>query len=90
LKGQSPDVSALYEVEGKEVYVQFMTQMASYQFHITEGPEVQEILVGAKKGFTVFFTQMVEFKSGVSFRPKYQLMLLEKSLHNLSLEVILQ
>jgi hypothetical protein len=43
-----------------------MNQMASYQFHITEGPQVQEILVGVKKSFTAFFTQKVEFKSGVS------------------------
>jgi exonuclease III len=66
LGDQNPDVFALYEVEGKEVYSQFMAQMSSYQFHITEGPQVQEILVGAKKSFSAFFTQKVEFKSGVS------------------------
>jgi exonuclease III len=66
LKDQNPDIFALYEVEGKEVYSQFMAQMASFQFHITEGPQVQEILVGAKKGFSAFFTQKVEFKSGIS------------------------
>jgi exonuclease III len=66
LRDQDPDIFALYEVEGKEVYGQFMVQMASYQFHITEGPQVQEILVGVKKGFSSFFTQKVAFKSGVS------------------------
>ena len=36
--------------------------MVNYTFHITEGPQTQEILVGVKQGFTSFFTQKVEFK----------------------------
>lgn len=66
LKKQNPDVFALYEVEGKDVFTELTKQMPSYTFHITEGPQVQEILVGIKSGITAFFTQKVEFRSGVS------------------------
>jgi exonuclease III len=64
LKSQSPDVLALYEVVGKTVFGEIVKQMPGYQFHITEGPQVQEILVGVRKGFTAFFTQRIEFKTG--------------------------
>ena len=37
-----------------------------YSFHITEGPQVQEILVGVRGDITAFFTQKVAFKAGVS------------------------
>ena len=62
--GNSPDIFALYEVVGSQVYGQLMTQLPRYNFHITEGPQVQEILVGVKSNFTSFFTQKVEFKAG--------------------------
>lgn len=66
LQAQSPDVFALYEVEGKEVFQSVTAKMTGFTFHITEGPQTQEILVGIRNGFTGFFTQKVEFKSGVS------------------------
>ncbi|MFQ6083016.1 MAG: endonuclease/exonuclease/phosphatase family protein [Candidatus Aminicenantia bacterium] len=70
LKNQAPDIFALYEVEGKEVFNYLVDQIPSYQFHITEGPQVQEVLVGVKRNFTAFFTQKVEFKSGIkALRP---------------------
>ncbi|MBZ5497808.1 MAG: endonuclease/exonuclease/phosphatase family protein [Acidobacteriia bacterium] len=70
LKSVNPDVFALYEVEGKEVFAELSTAMPSYQFHITEGPQVQEILVGVRQGLTAFFTQKLEFKAGnPSLRP---------------------
>ena len=70
LKEQDPDVFGLYEVVGKGVFAMLVKEMTSYQFHITEGPETQEILVGVKNGFTAFFTQKVEFKSGIqTLRP---------------------
>ena len=62
----NPDVFALYEVEGKDVFSALVTQMPGYQFHITEGPQVQEILIGVRAGFTAFFTQKIEFRSGAS------------------------
>jgi len=70
LEKQNPDVFALYEVEGKEVFANVFEMMPGYQFHITEGPQTQEVLVGVKHKFTVFFTQKVEFRSGVrALRP---------------------
>ena len=61
-----PDVFALYEVEGKEVFSELIRIMPGYQFHITEGPQVQEILVGVRGGLTAFFTQKTEFRAGAS------------------------
>ena len=64
--GNKPDVFALSEVEGKDVYAALVTKMPGYSFHITEGPQTQEILVGVRSNVTAFFTQKVEFKSGNS------------------------
>jgi hypothetical protein len=64
LRDQSPDVFALLEVEGKTVFQVLTRTMDRYQFHITEGLQTQEILVGVKNGLTAFFTQRTEFKSG--------------------------
>jgi endonuclease/exonuclease/phosphatase family metal-dependent hydrolase len=66
LKKQAPDVFALYEVEGSVVFQTLVGKMPDYTFHITEGAQVQEILVGVKHGLTAFFTQKLEFKSGAS------------------------
>lgn len=62
----NPDVFAIYEVEGKEVFGELVARMPGYQFHITEGPQVQEILVGVRGGMTAFFTQKIEFRAGAS------------------------
>ena len=67
LVAQNPDVLAIYEVEGKDVFYELVAKMPGYSFHITEGRQTQEIMVGAKKGFTSFFTQRTEFKSGNQF-----------------------
>lgn len=64
ISDQKPDVFALLEVEGKTVFEEMFNQMPRYQFHITEGTQTQEVLVGVKRGLTAFFTQKVEFKSG--------------------------
>jgi hypothetical protein len=66
LSAQKPDVFALYEVEGKEVFDELTRAMPGYTFHVTEGPQVQEILVGVRSSFTAFFTQKLEFKSGAA------------------------
>jgi len=66
LSKQNPDVFALYEVEGSEVFQEMTDQMPGYTFHITEGPQIQEILVGVRHGFTAFFTQKLEFKEQIS------------------------
>ena len=66
LQAQDPDVFALYEVEGKEVFGALTSAMPGYTFHITEGPQVQEILLGVRTGVTAFFTQRLEFRSGAA------------------------
>jgi len=66
LAQQQADVVAVYEVVGSTVYENLVDVMPDYQFHITEGPQTQEILVGVKRTFSSFFTQRLEFKSGVS------------------------
>jgi hypothetical protein len=66
LKQHDPDVFALYEVTGKEVFAEMTTLFPGYTFQITEGPQTQEILVGVRNSLTTFFTQRVEFKSGVT------------------------
>lgn len=66
LNQQSPDIFALYEVEGAAVFSALVNEMPGYTFHITEGPQVQEILVGVRHGLTAFFTQKIEFKSGTT------------------------
>jgi exonuclease III len=70
LEEQDPDVFGLLEVEGKEVFSSLVTEMPNYQFHITEGSQVQEVLVGVKSKFTAFFTQKTDFKAGIqTLRP---------------------
>ncbi len=64
--GNAPDVFGLYEIVGKDVYGEFVGKMPGYTFHITEGQQTQEILVGIKTNLTAFFTQRLEFKSGIT------------------------
>jgi hypothetical protein len=64
LAAQKANVVAVYEVVGKIVFDEVVKKMPAYQFHITEGPQTQEILIGVKKTLTSFFTQRTEFKSG--------------------------
>jgi Endonuclease/Exonuclease/phosphatase family len=66
LSAQDPDIFALYEVEGAEVFQTLVTDMPDYTFQITEGPQTQEILIGVKRGLTAFITQKTEFRSGTT------------------------
>lgn len=63
---QNADVVAIYEVTGASVFEQVTTKMPTHSFHITEGPQTQEILIGVRKTLTAFLTQRVEFNSGVT------------------------
>ncbi|MCB0518560.1 MAG: hypothetical protein H6577_10290 [Lewinellaceae bacterium] len=67
IKIQNPDVIGIYEVESSEIYGELVNQMPGYTYHITEGDQAQEILVGIRNGFTAFITQKLEFKSGDTF-----------------------
>ena len=58
-----PDIFALYEVEGKDVYQEFMKKFPKHSFHLTEGDETQEIFIGVKNNIQTFSTQRLEFKT---------------------------
>lgn len=64
---QKPDVLAIYEVEGSEVWRELLNALPRYSFFITEGGNTQEILVGIGPEVTGFLTQKVEFQSGNLF-----------------------
>ncbi|MCZ6652095.1 MAG: hypothetical protein O7D91_03615 [Planctomycetota bacterium] len=55
LADQKADVVAVYEVESRRVFQPMGKAMPSYQFHITEGPQMQEILIGIKHGVSAYF-----------------------------------
>jgi len=70
LAEQEADLVAVYEVRGKYVFRPIVRAMPEYQFHVTEGPQMQEILVGVRHGLSAFVTQKLEFKSGqAALRP---------------------
>ena len=63
-----PDIFALYEVEGKEVYQDFMREFPNHRFHMTEGKQTQEIFIGVHRRFQTFTTQRLEFKTGREYQ----------------------
>lgn len=68
--GKVPEIFAIYEVEGKHVYREFMQRFPDHRFHLTEGAQLQEIFVGVHKRLPSFATQRLEFKTGRrSLRP---------------------
>ena len=66
LKSQSPDLLAIYEVEGAEVFSTVTAKFPGYTFQITEGEQTQEILVGVRSTLSAFLTQKLEFKAGTT------------------------
>ncbi len=70
IASHNADVIAIYEVVSSVVYEAVSDAMPQYTFHITEGPQAQEILVGVKRTLSAFFTQKLEFKAGqATLRP---------------------
>ncbi len=69
---RDPDVFAIFEVRGKDVYQPFMARMPMHSFFLTEnmpGGGI-EILVGVRRSFPSFVTQRGEFQSQVpTLRP---------------------
>ena len=63
LAAQKPDVTALYEAEGAEMWRELMAGFPRYSFFITEGVNTQEILLGIGPRVTAFVTQKIEFQS---------------------------
>ncbi|MCE8005746.1 endonuclease/exonuclease/phosphatase family protein [Aestuariivita sp.] len=70
IAGEDPDIFALMEVSGASVFTEFTARFPGYTFSVTEGTQVQEILIGVRGGLTAFFTQRNEFKrSNPNLRP---------------------
>lgn len=69
IKKHDPDVFALYEVENINVLELMREHFPKHTFHITDGPESQEILVGLRvsSSYQATFVQKREFKA---FNPK--------------------
>jgi endonuclease/exonuclease/phosphatase family metal-dependent hydrolase len=63
IEQKDPDIMAIYEVTGKEIYREFTKRFTDYSFYITEGRQSQEILIGTKNSLNVFITQRTEFKA---------------------------
>ncbi len=82
---QKADVIAIYEVVGKIVFDEIITRMPGYSFHITEGPQSQEILLGIKNNISAFFSQKTTFKSGASMLRPGALLTINKNGVNYSL-----
>ncbi len=67
---RAPDVFAIYEVRGAQVFTAFRQRMPTHNFFISEGPNNQEILIGTRNSISAFVTQREEFKSGIpTLRP---------------------
>lgn len=60
-----PDVFAILEVEGRDVYRHVMKRFPDHRFHQSEGRQLQEMLVGVHQRFPSFVTQRIEFQAQV-------------------------
>ncbi|MCF6231915.1 MAG: endonuclease/exonuclease/phosphatase family protein [Rhodobacteraceae bacterium] len=86
IKDENPDIFALIEVEGREVFQAFTAAFPGYSFTITEGAQVQEIMIGVRGGISAFVTQRNEFKrSNPALRPAALLTVNEPGGDNLSM-----
>ncbi len=57
-----PDVFAIFEVTGRDVYRAFMDAFPDHNFVLSEGKQSQEIFVAVHKRLQMFGTQRLEFK----------------------------
>jgi len=70
LSEHDPDVCAIFEVKGRDVFSALMSKMPSHSFTITESTSPIEILVGVRRSIPSFVTQRDELQSKVpSLRP---------------------
>lgn len=76
------DVFGLLEIEIKDVHEEITKEFKNYSFHLTEGPQSQEILIGVRSGVTTFFTQRSEFKKNNPYlRPGALLTVTKNGVH---------
>lgn len=70
IQDQDPDIFAIYEVEGSDVFDDFVDLMPTHNFYITEDLSRMETLVGVRRNITAFVTQRQKFKSQIpTLRP---------------------
>jgi hypothetical protein len=70
IAARNPDVFALYEVKGRQVFADMVAKMPDYHITITESESLPESLVGVRNRFFSFVTQRKEIASRVaSLRP---------------------
>ena len=82
IKKAEVDIFGLSEVESGDVYDRITAEFPNYTFHVTEGRQSQEILIGVRSEFTAFFTQRTEFKrSNPYLRPGALLTLRKGDIH---------
>lgn len=60
---KAPDLVAFYETKPSTLWLDLMKAMQGYTWHITEGKQTQETLLGVKNDVTAFITQRTEFKT---------------------------
>jgi endonuclease/exonuclease/phosphatase family metal-dependent hydrolase len=85
LNNQNPDVFALYEVTGKDIFEKITKYFSDYYLQITEGKQTQEILIGVRNTISSFITQRTEYKSGTTHMRPGQLVTIIKDKINYSL-----
>lgn len=66
IKEHNPDVFTILETESLDTLEMMRDHFTAYDFHITDGKQAQEIMVGVRRGVfsQVTFTQKREFDSG--------------------------
>ncbi len=67
IRSFDPDIFALLEVVGADVWHYMFDAFPEHNFFITEGEQSQEILIAVRKTIKFFITQRDEFKSGRTF-----------------------
>ena len=80
--GKPIDVMGIMEVKHIDVMKLMLNEFPGYDFYLTDGPQVQEILVGVRRGVfeQKIFTQKREFKAGSeSLRPGALMAVREKN-----------
>src|SRR5215217_9736933 len=65
MKPFKPDIFSIYETEDVAIMQLMQVHFPDYDYFVTDGPEVQEILIGCKRGVfdQKIFTQKREFKA---------------------------
>ncbi|MEL6914961.1 MAG: endonuclease/exonuclease/phosphatase family protein [Pseudomonadota bacterium] len=70
IRAHAPDVFGILEVEAATAFGALAEALTDYNFHLTEGTQTQEILIGWRKSLRAFVTQKGAFKeNNIYLRP---------------------